>query len=389
VTRHYLDHASTSAPRPEVVASMVRWLLSAGGIESGNGVAADPGRVHTEGRMARAVVEDARDRVAALFGTRPRQVVFTSGGTEAANAAIWGATRAHPGRPVLLAGVEHSSVRDASERLAPVVHLPVDRLGRIEADAVEEALARGALMASVPALVHCQAANHEVGTVQPVGAVVDACHRHGVLVHVDACAAAGHVPLAFDELGIDLMSVSAHKFGGPPGVGALIVRRGLRVDPLLVGGEQERGRRAGLENVPALIGFAAAAEALTEPGALEREAAEARRRTARLLEVATAVPGVHAVGDPDGRVPHIVCVTIDGVEAEPVLLGLDQHGIAAHSGSSCSSESLAPSAVLEAMGVDAEHSLRLSVGWSTVEQDVDAFADVFGPVVATLRELRT
>jgi cysteine desulfurase len=376
---------------------MVGWFVSAGGTGpgaiAGGGeppvVAADPGRVHTEGRLARAVVEDARDAVAALLGTRPRQVVFTSGGTEAVNAATWGMTRSHPGQPVLAAGVEHSSVRDASLRLAPVVPLAVDHTGRIDPAGVEEAIERGAATGVAPALLHCQAANHEVGTLQPVGDVVDLAHRHGVAVHVDACAYAGHLPVAFDDLGADLMSVSAHKWGGPPGVGALIVRRGLRVDPLLVGGEQERARRAGLENVPAIIGFGAAAGELTGPGVLEAEAAAARRRTGRLLEAATSVDGVHGLGHPDARVPHIVCVTIDGVEAEPVLLGLDQNGIAAHSGSSCSSESLAPSPVLEAMGVDAEHSLRLSVGWSTTDDDVDAFVTVFAAVVGRLRALRS
>ena len=166
------------------------------------------------------------------------------------------------------------------------------------------------------------------------------------------------------------------------------MRRGLRLDPLLVGGEQERARRAGLENIPAILGFGAAAAALSGPGVLEQEAVTARRQTGRLLDVATAVDGVRPVGDTDGRVPHVVCVTIDGVEAEPVLLGLDQGGIAAHSGSSCSSESLAPSPVLQAMGVDSEHSLRLSVGWSTTDDDVDAFAAVFAAVVARLRALR-
>jgi cysteine desulfurase len=377
---------------------MVGWLRSAGGSapagetqgasDPGPVVAADPGRVHTEGRIVRAVVEDARDRVAALFGARPSQVVFTSGGTEAANAATWGATRAHPGKRVLLAGVEHSCVRDASLRLAPVVLLGVDRLGRIDPSAVVDALGRASLTGGTPALVHCQAANHEVGTLQPVSDVVDACRRHGVTVHVDACALAGQLPLDFDDLGADLVSVSAHKFGGPPGTGALIVRRGLRLDPLLVGGEQERARRAGLENVPAIIGFGAVAAALAPTGVLEAEATAARRRSDRLLRAAAAVDGVHVVGDPDGRVPHIVCVTIDGVEAEPVLLALDQAGIAAHSGSSCSSESLSPSPVLEAMGVDAEHSLRLSVGWSTTDDDIDAFVDVFGSVVTALRGLR-
>jgi cysteine desulfurase len=374
---------------------MVRWLRSSGGAADGTDneaepspMAADPGRVHTEGRMARAVVEDARDKVAALFGTRARQVVFTSGGTEAVNAAVWGATRARPGQPVLLAGVEHSCVRDASQRLAPVTLVAVDSVGRIDPAAVEDALARASSTGADAALVHCQAANHEVGTRQPVAEVVEVCRRHGVTVHVDACALAGHLPVAFDDLGADLLSVSGHKFGGPPGVGALIVRRGLRFDPLLVGGEQERARRGGLENTPALVGLGAAAEALGRPGVLEAEAEVARRRTTRLRQAAMAVEGVTAVGDAEDRLPHIVCVTIDEVEAEPILLGLDQRGIAAHSGSSCSSESLAPSPVLEAMGVDAERSLRLSVGWSTTDDDIDAFVDVFASVVTALRQLR-
>jgi len=392
VTRHYLDHASTSPPRPEVTAAMIRWLETAAGTghgapEGGWTTAADPGRLHAEGRIARARVEEAREHVAALLGTRPRQVVFTSGGTESANAATWGATRGRSGA-VLLADVEHSCVRDAAPRWAPVVRLGVGPTGRIDPGEVEDALRRHD--ADEPAaLVHCQAANHEVGTLQPVAEVVEVARRHGTLVHVDACAAAGHLPLALDDLGADLVSVSAHKLGGPPGIGALVVRRGLRLDPLLVGGEQERARRGGLENVPAILGFGAAAAALVAPGTLEGEAAVARGQTARLLAAATAVDGVGAVGDVEDRVPHIVCVTVEGIEAEPVLLGLDQRGIAAHSGSSCSSESLAPSPVLEAMGVDAERSLRLSVGWSTTDDDVDAFAAAFAEVVTSLRELRT
>jgi cysteine desulfurase len=380
---------------------MVDWLRSAGaaasadpgsdtGTDVGTGpvAAADPGRVHTEGRIVRALIEDARDSVAALVGSRPRQVVFTSGGTEAANAATWGVTRADPGHPVLLAGVEHSAVRDASQRHAPVILLGVDGTGRIDPAEVDDALRRCSASGATAALVHCQAANHEVGTVQPVAEVVETCHRHGVPVHVDACALVGHLPVGFDALGADLLSVSAHKFGGPPGIGALIVRRGLRIESLLVGGEQERARRAGLENVPAIVGFGAAGRSLGT-GRLEEEAVVAERQTGRLLRAATAVDGVRPLGDSAHRVPHIICVTVDGVEAEPVLLGLDQAGIAAHSGSSCSSESLSPSPVLEAMGVDAEHSLRLSVGWSTTDDDVDAFGHAFGAVVARLRGLRS
>jgi cysteine desulfurase len=354
------------------------------------GVTADPSRVHTEGRMARAALEDARDAVAGLFGVRPRQLVFTSGGTEAVNSAVWGVTTgAGDNGPIVLAAVEHSAVRDASERAGPCLSVPVDRVGRIDPGAVGDALA-GSVSAfgRPPALVHCQWANHEVGTMQPVAEVAAVCRSAGVPLHVDAAAAAGHVPVDLGELDTDMVSVSAHKLGGPPGIGALILRRGLRIEPFLVGGAQERARRAGLENLPAALGFGAVATVLSGPGALEGEARVARRQTTRLLEVATAVPEVDAFGDPDDRLPHLVCVGVHGVEAEPVLLGLDQAGVAAHSGSSCSSEVLEPSPVLEAMGLDADRSLRLSVGWTTSDADIDAFARAFGSVVEGLRALR-
>ncbi len=385
MSRHYLDHASTSPPRPEVRAAVGPWLEP----ERPDALpAADPGRVHTEGRMVRAVVEDARQAVAELLGTRPRQVVFTSGATEAVHAAVWGALRAHPGAPVLAAAVEHSCVREASARLAEVVELPVDGAGRIELGAVDERLQQAAAAGRLPAVVHCQLANHEVGTMQPVAEVVELCRRHGVWVHVDAAAAAGHVPIDFDELGADLLSVSAHKLGGPPGCGALLVRRGLRVEPLLLGGQQERGRRAGLENLWGIAGFGAAAAVLAEPGRLAAEAAEARRHTEAVVAAATAVAGVAVLGDPDRHLAHLACLSMRGLEAEPVLLGLDQAGVAVHSGSSCSSEALEPSPVLAAMGVDAERSLRVSVGWSTTDADVDAFAAAFPAVVDRLRALR-
>lgn len=347
---------------------MLAWLSGAG--------AADPARVHTEGRMARAAVEDARERVAALLGARPREVVFTSGATEAINAATWGATRVRPEGAVVVADVEHSAVRDASARSSVVV-APVDELGRIDAGATLAMVDAGA------ALVHCQWGNHEVATLQPVAEVVAGCRERGVLVHVDAAAAAGHVPVDFAALGADLLSVSAHKLGGPKGTGALLVRRGLRLPPLLVGGDQERARRAGMEDVPAIVGFGAACSSLD----LHAEAAAAQRLTERLLAGAVAVAGVSAFGDTTSRLPHIVCVGVAGVEAEAVLLGLDQAGVAAHSGSACSSEALEPSAVLRAMGVDADRSLRLSVGWSSTDGDVDAFVDAFPEVVGRLRAL--
>jgi cysteine desulfurase len=370
--RAYLDHASTSPIRPAALEAMLQWMG-----------AADPGRVHTEGRMARVALEDARDRVAALFGTRSRQVIFTSGATESINAGTFGAMASGRGHRIVMAPVEHSAVREASERYATGVDpVGVNGAGAIDLEAIE-----AAIQGPDVALVQCQWANHEVGTVQPVAAVVAAARRQGVLVHVDAAAAAGHAPIAFDDVGADLMSLSAHKFGGPRGIGALLVRRGLRIPPLLLGGSQERARRGGLEDVAAAVGFGAAATELMER--LGGEAATGRALLSDLRAAALRIPEVETYGpaDPDSRLPHLLCLGVGGVEAEPVLIGLDQAGVAAHSGSSCSSESLEPSPVLEAMGVDAEHSLRFSVGWSTTAADVERAMEVLPEVIGRLRAL--
>jgi cysteine desulfurase len=383
VGRAYLDHASSSPLRPAALDAMVPFLRDHH---------ADPGRVHSEGRTTRVAIEVAREQVAALFGARPREVVFTSSGTEAVNTAIWGATARARERDatagaalhVVTTAVEHSSVLEACRRGAgDVSEVGVDRLGRFDAGPVLDALGPATVLVSV------QLANHEVGTVQTaVREIVAGAREAGVLVHVDACAAAGHVAVDFAALGADLCSVTAHKLGGPKGAGALLVRRGLRVPPLLLGGAQERARRGGIENVPAIVGFGAAAAELTGDGRLAAEADEARRRTDRLLAGALAVDGVEQLGDPVDRLPHLVCLGIAGVEAEPVLLGLDQRGVAVHSGSSCSSEALEPSPVLQAMGVDADRSLRASVGWNTDDDDVVAFTEAFPEVVGKLRALR-
>jgi cysteine desulfurase len=325
-------------------------------------------------------VEVARAQVAALVGARPREVVFTSGGTEAVVTAVWMATER--GDHVVVPAVEHSCVLEASGRHRMTV-VGVDRLGRVDPEEV--------LAAVTPdtALVHLQWGNHEVGTLQPVAEVVARCREQGVLTHVDAVAAAGHVPLDFRWLDADLMSISAHKLGGPPGVGALCVRRGLRLRPLLVGGDQERARRAGYENVPAIAGFGAVAERLAGGGA-EAEGVEARLRTARVTAAVAEGrlgAGTVVLGDPVDRLPHLVCLGVAGVEAEPVLLGLDQAGVAVHSGSSCSSEALEPSPVLEAMGVDASRSLRVSVGWSTTDADIDALLAALPPLLDRLLAL--
>jgi cysteine desulfurase len=380
VRRAYLDHASTSPLRPAALDAMLPFLREHH---------ADPGRLHAEGRVTRVALEDARDQVAALLGARPRELVFTASGTEAINAAVWGAVAragevGHSPAHVVTTAVEHSAVLDACGRGdTQVTVVGVDRVGRFAADDVLSAVRPDT------ALVSVQLANHEVATLQPAAEIAAGCRERGVLVHVDACAGAGHVPLDFHALAADLCSVSAHKFGGPKGAGALLVRRGLRLAPFVVGGAQERARRGGLEDIPAMVGFGAACADLSSDARLDAEAHAQRALTERVANEAPArVPGVVRYGDPAERVPHLVCLGVEGVEAEPILLGLDQRGVAVHSGSACSSEALEPSPVLDAMGADADHSLRVSVGWSSTPADVDVFLDAFPAVVDRLRALR-
>jgi cysteine desulfurase len=370
--RAYLDHASSSPLRPAVLEAMIPYLRDHH---------ADPGRVHSDGLITRVAIETAREQVAELVNARPREIVFTSGGTEAVNAAVAGVAAQFPERPgIVTTAVEHSSVLDACRRASEdTIVVGVDGRGRFSTDDVLNAVT------NETALVSIQAANHEVGTVQDVHDICVESRDVGVLSHLDACAAIGYAPVNFGTSGADLMSITAHTWGGPKGVGALVIRRGLRIEPFIVGGAQERARRAGIENVPAIVGFGAAAAA-----AAPAEHEVARGHTNRLrVGIEATVSGVTFHGDPDTRLPNLVCVGVDGVEAEPILLALDQQGVSIHSGSACSSESLEPSPVLAAMGADADHALRISVGWSTTTADVDRFLAVFPGVVDGLRALRT
>ncbi len=364
---HYLDHASTSPLRPEARAMMLEALGAS---------FADPSRIHEPGMTARVALEQAREAVAAAFGARPREVVFTSGASESIAAVCWGV--ADRGSNQVLSTVEHSAVRFAAAQHGAVVTVGCDRTGRVDPEELRSAVDDDT------AVVHLQLANHEVGTVQPVAEVVAACRERGVLVHVDAAQAAGRVPLDFGTLGADLVSISGHKLGGPAGTGVLLVRRGLRIRPLIVGGEQERARRAGIEDVVGALGLAAAVDAIDVAQESTRQAALADGLRAALRDV----DGVELFGHPTERLPHLVCAGIADIEPQAVLLGLDRRRIRAHSGSACASEGLEPSPVLEAMGVDAHRSLRVSVGWSTTDADVAAFAAALPQVVADLRALR-
>ncbi len=344
-------------------------------IEALTTIVGDPSRVHTDGVHARAVLEDARERLASAFGARPREVVFTSGATESIAAACWGA--AERGDNQVVPAVEHSAVRLSAAMHGEVRAVAVDGGGRVDpADVL-------AGVDDATALVHVQFGNHEVGTIQPVQDVVVACRDRGVLVHVDAAQAGGRVPIDFGALGADIVSLSGHKLGGPAGTGVLLVRRGVRLRPLLAGGDQELDRRAGLENVAGALGLAAAVESIDV-------AAESHRQAALTDDLRSAVVGLEGVtlyGDPTNRLPHLVCLGIADVEPQAVLFGLDRRGINAHSGSACASADLEPSPVLAAMGVDAHRSLRLSVGWTSASDDVDALAVALPEVLAELRSL--
>ena len=333
----------------------------------------DPGRLHAEGRATRVALETAREQVAVFLGARPREVVFTSSGTEAVNTALVAASDAH----VVTTAVEHSSVHETLARNgANFTVVGVDRAGKVDADELVHAVETDTKLVSV------QLVNHEVGTTQPVAAICAALRDREVLVHVDACAAIGYESIDFAALGADLCSVTAHKFGGPSGAAALLIRRGLRVPPLIVGGAQERARRGGIENVAAWVGFGAAC-ADTD---LTAETPRICALTDAAARVTDEIADVERYGD--GSAPHILCLGVAGVEAEPILLALDQHGVAVHSGSSCSSETLEPSRVLAAMGVDGERSLRVSPGWSTTPSDIDRFVEVLPGIVERLRGLR-
>ena len=400
-------------------------------------VCGDPGRIYSEALEARVLAEQAREQVAQFLGAAPRSVVFTSGATEAIASVVRGS--ASRGSHHVASSIEHSAVLKSigTESEEDGRHLArhtgatlvgVDGSGRVET---------GELLSAVTeetAVVHLQMANHEVGTLHDVEVVASLCRERGVWLHVDAAQAVGHLPVNFDELGADFMSVSAHKFGGPAGVGALLVRRGIRLEPLLAGGDQERARRAGLENVPAIAGFGAVCESLgclataahgkaatvsetvaddgtsklseetvaegdaskfseetvAENGAskLSKETAEHYAMTERIFETLGLLEGVEHIGHPTERAPHIACFHIADVEPQALVLELDRRGFAVHSGSSCSSESLEPSPVLAAMGYDGQRSLRISVGWSTTEADVDALLSAVPQVLSDLRSLR-
>jgi cysteine desulfurase len=382
----YLDHAATTPMLPEAVAAMTEEFAHVGNASS----------LHTSGRRARRVVEEAREQLAAAVGARPSEVVFTAGGTEADNLAVKGLYWARHGaderrRRVLAGSVEHHAVLDPAEWLAKhegaeVEWLPVDGLGRVDLEAAIAAIERDP--GSV-ALVTMLWANNEVGTIQPVEELAAVAHRHGIPVHSDAVQVLGQLPLDLGDSAVDCLTLSAHKAGGPIGAGALVTRRNLDLVPVLHGGGQERGIRSGTLDAPAVRAFAVAADLATRrrPETAERLA---DLRDDLVVAVRAAVPDAVLRGDPDpaGRLPGNAHFTFPGCEGDSLLYLLDARGVECSTGSACQAGVPQPSHVLLAMGVgpdDARGALRFSLGWSSTDADVRAVADAIGPAVERAR----
>ena len=373
--RVYLDWNATTPLRPEAKAAMAgAWDL-----------AGNPSSVHAEGRQARRMVEDARAAVATAVGAAPRNVIFASGGTEANALALAPGVKREGGAPaqrLLVSAIEHASVLSGGRFPADaVVRIGVTPDGLIDLDQLRGALANGP-----PALVSIMAANNETGAIQPVAAAAEIVHSAGCLLHVDAVQALGKMPINISELGADLISLSAHKIGGPKGIGALVAAEGVEgVEPLVRGGGQERGYRAGTENVVGIAGFGAAVT--LETGRTRVEAL--RNRLERGLKQAS---GAIIFSEQVPRIPNTTLFTVPGLRAETAVIGFDLAGIAVSSGSACSSGKVQPSHVLEAMGFGpkiAQGAVRLSLGWSTSETDIDRALEAWRKLSdALLREER-
>lgn len=381
VRRVYLDHAATTPVRPEVAEAILRYMVT----DFGNASS-----IHSFGRAAREATERARVQVAHLMGARPEEIILMSGGTEADNMAIRGTLAANPdrGRHVITTKIEHHAVLHTCERLekdglAEVTYLPVDGTAMVDPDDVARAIRPDT------ALVSVMFANNEVGTIQPIAEIGRICREKGVIFHTDAVQAFGAVPISVDEMGIDLMSVSSHKIYGPKGVGALYVRKGTKVRPLITGGAQERNRRAGTSNVPGAVGFGVAAE-LAEKEMDQRIKHLTGLRDRLIRGVLDRVDFARLNGHPTRRLPNNVNISFEYVEGESILLSLDMKGIAASSGSACTSGSLEPSHVLLAMGIPPEvahGSVRMTLGTGNTQDDVDYVIAVLPPIIERLRAM--
>ncbi|KUG15390.1 cysteine desulfurase [hydrocarbon metagenome] len=376
----YLDHAATTPARPEVVEAMLPYFHDRFG---------NPSSIYRIARESRKVVESARESVARALGAEPGEIYFTSGGTESDNWAIKGVASANrkKGDHIITSAIEHHAVLYPARYLVKqgfsVTFLPVDSTGLVDPGAVEDAITPGTTLISV------MTANNEIGTIEPVREIGRIARDHGIPFHTDAVQAVGHIPVSVKDDTIDLLSLSAHKFNGPKGVGVLYIRKGTRIDPLLHGGAQERNRRAGTENLAGIVGLATALDIATQ--SLSREMERQKRLRQRLIAgLLSSVPHSRLNGHPEKRLPGNVNISFEYVEGESILLSLDVYGISASTGSACTSGSLEPSHVLLAIGLPhevAHGSLRLTLGEENTDGEIDTVLETVPGIIGKLRAM--
>ncbi|MBR5344474.1 MAG: cysteine desulfurase NifS [Clostridia bacterium] len=376
----YLDNAATTAVSPAVLQEMLPFFTEHYG---------NPSSVHSTGRDARKAIENARRQVAAAIGANPQEIYFTAGGSESDNWAIKGAAYANrkKGNHIITTAIEHHAVLHTCAWLEKqgfeVTYLPVDRNGRVTPEQIEAAITDKTILITV------MTANNEIGTIEPIAEIGRVAREHKVLFHTDAVQAVGAIPLDVQAMNIDMLSMSGHKFHGPKGIGALYVRRGIRIDTLIHGGAQERGQRAGTENLAGIVGIGKAIEIATEN--LEEKAAKLSAMRDRLIDgILERIPDVRVNGPRDGRLPNNANISVRYIEGESMLLKLDLAGIAASSGSACTSGSLDPSHVLLAIGLPhevAHGSLRMTLGSDTTDAEIDKVLEVLPEIISGLRAM--
>lgn len=376
----YLDHAATTALDPRVLDAMLPYFT----IEYGNASS-----IYTLGRHAMQAIDSAREQVAELIGCRPTEITFTGGGSESDNLAIKGVafSSQKKGNHLITSPIEHHAVLHTCQYLErfgfQTTYLPVDRYGLVDPGDAARAITNSTVLVSV------MYANNEVGTIEPIAEIGRICRARRIPFHVDAVQAGGALPIDVSALNADLLSLSAHKFYGPKGVGMLYTRQGVRLLPQLQGGSQERGRRAGTENVAGIVGAATALRLACEE--LPQVTPRLFALRDRLISGALTIPGSHLTGHPTRRLPNNASFMFEGIEGESILLSLDLHGIAASTGSACTSGSVDPSHVLLSMHYtpeEARGTLRLTLGKDNTDEDVDAVLDVLPGIVEKIRGLR-
>ncbi len=378
--RIYLDYAATTPTDPEVTKAMEPYFFDKFG---------NPSSIHSFGQEAKKAIEDAREKIAKFLGAEPEEIIFNSGGTEADNTAIFGVSYVlqNKGDHIIVSDIEHHAVSGPCKFLEKhgfkVTYAGVDKNGLVSPDNIKKAITDKTILVSV---MH---ANNEIGTIQPIAEIGKIARGKGIYFHTDAVQTVGHIPVNVDDLNVDLLSLSAHKFYGPKGVGALYVRKGTRLETFLHGGDQERGRRASTHNTPGIVGLGKAAE-LCQANMEEEAKFQATLRDRLIKEIPKKIPEVYLNGHPTIRLPNNVNFSIKYIEGESILLNLDMLGIAASTGSACTSTSLEPSHVLLAIGLshDVAHgSLRITLGRWTKKEDIDYLLDSLPPIVEKLRSM--